>query len=441
MFRAYDIRGVYGRVLTEKVMERIGRAFSKLVEGDTLVLARDGRLSSPKLAGAFSEGVLSAGKSVIDAGMLPLGAGMFHAWRSGNTFAYVTASHLGSEWNGLKFFSSQGIGFMEEDIRKLEQTYFEDRSGKSGRGELAALRSRDVIEGYIKHLLSRIKPQRRMRIALDTGHGVAGLVARELFTRAGFDVYVAFEKVDGDFPARSPDPMKDPLNVLKKRVRDRELGMAYDGDGDRMVVLNERGERLNPEQISYIMLSELLKEQPGPIVANVESTRTIDMIAGRFKRSVHRVKVGHNHLMKGTHDHRACFGMETSGHYCVPSIFPFDDSLAISYYFACVVSRRRESLSELVAGVPSLPFERLDFDVPDDRKFGVMENIREELRKRYPNISTLDGVRVDFENGWVLVRPSNTQSLIRLTVEARTGVDLEALKKEFLGILKKYIKT
>ncbi len=440
IFRAYDIRGIYGETLTEKVMERIGLAFSGLIEGDTVVLARDGRLSGEGLARAFAEGVLSTGKNVTDIGMLPLGTGMFHAWRRGMTYAYVTASHLGSEWNGLKFFSSHGIGFMEEDIKKLEQNFFENRIRESGRGKLVAVKSRDVIAEYIEHLLSKIRPQRGLKITLDTGHGAAGLVVRELFTRAGFDVYVTLEEVDGNFPSRLPDPISDPLNVLKRGVKGRDLGMAYDGDGDRVVILDERGERLAPEQVSYIMLSELLKEQPGPIVVNVESTKTIDMIAERFKRSVHRVRVGHNYLMKGASEHRACFGMEPSGHYSVPSIFPFDDSLAISYYFACALSRREERLSELAGGIPSLPFERLSFDVSDERKFQVMDSVREELRKRYPNMDTMDGVRVDFENGWILVRPSNTQPKIRLTVEARTGVDLEALKGEFSGILKKYIK-
>ncbi len=441
IFRAYDIRGIYGKTLTEKVMEGIGRAFSGLIEGKTVILARDGRLSGEGLARAFAEGVTSTGKNVTDIGMLPLGTGMFHAWRQGMTYAYVTASHLGSEWNGIKFFRSQGIGFMEEELESLRKAFLEGRPGESGSGELTTVNSRDVITGYIDYLLSKIRPARKLRVALDTGNGAAGLVARELFTRAGFDVYVALEEVDGNFPGRLPDPVSDPLRTLKRRLKGRDLGIAYDGDGDRMVILDEGGGRLTPEQVSYVMLSELLREQSGPIVVNVESTRTIDMVAERFKRQVHRVRVGHNHLVKGTHDKGACFGMEPSGHYSVPSIFPFDDSLAISYYFACALSRRQERLSELAGEIPSLPFERISFDVSDERKFGVMDSVREDLRKRYPNMNTMDGVRVDFDNGWALVRPSNTQPQIRLTVEARTGADLEALKGEFSGIIKKYIKT
>ena len=144
--------------------------------------------------------------------------------------------------------------------------------------------------------------------------------------------------------------------------------------------------------------------------------------------------------MQGTFEKRACFGMEPSGHYAVPSIFPFDDSLAISYYFACILSRKREPLSRIVREVPSRPFERTNFIVPDERKFDVMRGLAEELKRRFHDINTLDGIRVDLENGWVLIRPSNTQPKIRLTVEARTKKELEAIRNEFSAYLKKYIK-
>mgnify|MGYP000680996396 CR=1 FL=1 len=145
--------------------------------------------------------------------------------------------------------------------------------------------------------------------------------------------------------------------------------------------------------------------------------------------------------MHGTFEKHACFGMEPSGHYTVPSIFPFDDSLAISYYFSCVLSDMNESLSKLVSGIPSLPFKRINIDIPDDKKFGVIESLSRELRARYSKTSMLDGIRIDLDNGWVLIRPSNTQPKIRLTVEARTEQELESLKAEFLGLIKKYIKT
>ena len=153
------------------------------------------------------------------------------------------------------------------------------------------------------------------------------------------------------------------------------------------------------------------------------------------------MRVGHNYLMDGTHKYRACFGMEPSGHYTVPSIFPFDDSLAISYYFACILSRKKEPLSELVKEIPVLPFRRSNFDVSDKEKFAITESLPKELKRTHERVTTMDGVRVELDKGWVLIRPSNTQPMIRLTVEARTSEELESMMKEFTILLRKYIKT
>ncbi len=439
IFRAYDIRGVYGRTIDEKTMEGIGRAFAPLVEGETAVVARDGRSSGDALARAFMKGLAATGKNAAFLGVLPLGAGMYHAWRNGMTFAYITASHLSGEWNGAKFFSASGIGFMEEDLEKVKQGYLSASSPLAGQGSIDEQGPDAAKRAYISHLHSKIRPQSGTGVCLDPGNGAASGIARELFERAGFTVTAVADEVDGGFPSRSPDPVEDGLDGLRGAMKGCGLGIAYDGDGDRMVVLDEKGTRLSPEQVAYIMLKELLKKQDGPVVANVETTRTIDNLAQSFGRQVHRVKVGHNHLMKGAHDKRACFGLEPSGHYSVPSIFPFDDSLAISYYFACLLSRSGEPLSQIAKEVPVLPFRRVNFDVPDSRKFTVMDGVKQELTRLHDRTSTLDGVRVDLDRGWVLIRPSNTQPMIRLTAEADTRKDLESLLSEFSSILEKYI--
>ena len=440
IFRAYDIRGIYGKTLTEDIMERLGRAFSIVVGGHSVVVTRDGRNSGDSLSRAFMKGLLSGGKDVTFLGVLPLGAGMFHAWKNRMNFAYVTASHLGKEWNGLKFFWSTGLGFMEEDLGKVRKAFQKDTPG-SAKGSLQEPDNREVIQAYIRHLHSKIRPERPIKLTLDTGNGAAGVLSRELFSSAGFDVKAISEELDGGFPSRSPDPTTDSLDGLKKNLQGRDAGFAYDGDGDRVVFLDELGQVVTPEQVSYIMLSELLKGEQGPVIANVETTRTIDSVAQRFGRKVHRVRVGHNHLMKGASERKACFGMEPSGHYTVPSIFPFDDSLAISYYFACILSRKKEPLSELVKEIPVLPFRRSNFDVPDKEKFAVIESLTQELKRTHERVTTMDGVRVELDKGWVLIRPSNTQPMIRLTVEARTKEELESIMEEFTTLLRKYIKT
>jgi len=216
--------------------------------------------------------------------------------------------------------------------------------------------------------------------------------------------------------------------------------VAYDGDADRMAVVDDSGRTLTPEEASYIILSELLKTRKGPIIANVECSRVIDKIAEKFKSKVVRVPVGHTFLMQAVHKERAVFGVEKSGHYTLPFLFPFDDALAISYYAACVISRREGKLSKLMEEIPKFPFGRFSYACPDSKKFQVIENIKKKLSAEYKNVNTMDGVRIDLKNGWVLFRASNTGPVIRLTVEADTLKDFGSIKVDFMKILETEMK-
>ena len=438
IFRAYDIRGVYGKDLTEDVMKGIGNALSNFASRDCAV-GRDCRHSSRPLQDAFIKGFLETGKNAVDVGELPLGAGMFYAWKENLVFAYITASHLPKEWNGVKFFHGNGIGFLEEENLRVRDLYLSGPVVANKYGKVLKPKW-NVSEGYKKYLLSKLRAKRRIKVILDCGNGMAGLIAKDLFRRAGFEVEAIFERPDGNFPNRDPDPFGDPLEELRKRSAKADLGIAYDGDGDRMTLVDKSGRKLTPEQISYFILTELLKKEKGPIVANVECTRAIDVVAEKFRRSVKRIRVGHTFLMDGVSKNRACFGVEVSGHYVIPSLVPFDDSLAVSLYAACALSGRGKDLSEEIKGMPAYPFERVNFDCSDQEKFKVIEKIKKGIGKRHKKVSFLDGIRVDLKNGWALIRPSNTAPVIRLTVEGETEKDKEEIKKVFSGIVKEGIR-
>jgi phosphomannomutase len=444
IFRAYDMRGVYKETLTEEVMERLGRAFSGFIEGETCVVARDPRLSGEVLALSFIKGVVSAGKNVEYAGVLPLGTGMFHAWKKGMTFAFVTASHLPGEWNGLKLFRSSGIGFMEDELDGLRKAFLKDLPGKLRKPEMGTMTELDaerIIDNYVKYIHARMKPSRPLKVAIDPGNGAAAVVLRKLFETGGFEVEAVNENLDGNFPGRGPNPSSNPLDGLKRIATESDFGLAFDGDGDRLVAMDDLGRNMSPEQISMIILPNITKDHEGPIIANIEVTGSIDRVARELGRKVYRVRVGHNYLVKESWDRKACFGLERSGHLTAPWIFPFDDVISISYYFGCVLSNRKEKLSEVVSNIPNLPFGQMVYDVPDEDKFRVMDRIREHLRKEFPNMNTIDGVRVDLDSGWALVRPSNTGPKIRLTIEANTKTDFREIRKRFTGILEKYINT
>jgi phosphomannomutase len=431
IFRAYDIRGIYGKDLTEDVMERIGNGAANYIKRDAII-ASDARPSSPFLKNAFISGWICAGYNITDIGYVPLGVACFASWKAKKPLAFITASHLTSEWNGVKFFHSNGVGFLENELKEIERRTKKLKISK--KGTIKNVNSEKVIKNYIEYLLGKIKPVKKLKIVLDPGNGMASLVAEKLFKMAGFDVNVINGKLDCRFPNRKPDPFEDNLEKLKSCVE--EIGIAYDGDGDRMVIVDKKKRKLSPEQVAAIILPELLKSESGPVIANVECTMAIDKISKQFGKNVIRVKVGHTWLMEGVKKYKASFGLEPSGHYVLPSLMPFDDALAISYWLSCVLSKKDKSLDRIVDEIKIIPFERFALECSDDIKFSVIEKLKDILKKNYKNINTMDGVRVELDRGWALIRASNTSPIIRLTVEAESNSELEKIKNIFLNLIK-----
>jgi len=440
IFRSYDIRGIYGKDLDEEIMEIIGNSITKLVK-ENIVVAMDMRESSEKLKKAFVSGVTKSGKDTLDLGLIPMGAALFYTCKNNKTLAYITASHLPKEWNGVKFFHPNGEGFIEEENSRIRDEFLKGRIIKGKKqGESFYINSKEIIEDYKKYLLSKIQVKKKLRIVLDCGNGMASLIAKDLFEKAGFSVIPLFDELDGSFPNRNPEPDADMLTRLREESEKADLGIAYDGDADRIVLVDDKGRKLTPEQVSFLVLSELLKKESGGIVANVECSRVLDDIAKKFNRNIIRFRVGHPYLVHEALNKKASFGVESSGHYIIPSLVPFDDSLAVSLYAASVLSEKYEKLSKIVDRIKSYPLDRVNFKCPDEKKFSVIKKLKERFLKAYNNVNTTDGVRIDFDKGWVLIRASNTEPLIRLTIEADNKKEFEKLKEDFSKILEEEIK-
>ncbi len=416
-------------------MKRIGAAFSR-VSTKGVAVACDMRISSQSLKNAFISGC-NRTITIIDCGCLPLGVGMLYALGKYD-YAYITGSHLPKEWNGVKFFHKNGIGFNENENKSIERIFLTVKptgGPKTVKEDLGGL-----LNNYKRYVLGKIKIGRKLDVVLDCGNGMASIVAKDMFKGAGFRTGAIFDTLDGTFPNRDSDPNDDQLKELKKKVKSADIGIAYDGDGDRMVLVDETGRKLTPEQTSYLVLLGAVKHN-GPIVANVECTRIIDDIARKFGKKLVRVPVGHTFLMEGVEKNKACFGVESAAHYALPYMAPFDDSLIVSIYAASVLSMQDKKLSQIVDETKAYPFGRINFECPDARKFTVIENLRRKSVKEYENVTMLDGVRIDFPDGWVLIRASNTSPFIRLTVEAENKKTFERLEKKFSEILKEEIKN
>lgn len=439
IFRSYDIRGTYSKDLTEEIMEKIANALCQYCKKD-IVLGRDARPSSKSLRDAFVLGAIKAGCNIFDVGEVPLGVGMFYAWQNQKEFAYITGSHLEKDWNGAKFFHSDGMGYLEDENYRIRDMFLEAKEKSEEQvGKIHIIDTKEIINQYKNFLNGLFKAERKIKVVLDCGNGMAGLVVKELFQGSGFPAVAIYENIDCTFPNRNPEPQEDPLEKLKETIKEQraDIGFAFDGDGDRIVAIDELGRKMTPEQTAYLVLKEAVNEQ-GPIVANVECTRLMDKIAEKVGKKFVRFPVGHTFLVNAAKENKACFGIEVSGHYVLPFIAPFDDSMVVALYAAYVLSKTSKPLSAIVDEIKPYPFERMKFEVDDKKKFEVMKRLKEKLKKEY-KADTLDGIRIDFDNGFVLIRPSNTSPLIRLTVEGNTQKDFAELQSKFTSVLKNEI--
>ncbi|MDY6777387.1 MAG: hypothetical protein SVU32_01865 [Candidatus Nanohaloarchaea archaeon] len=438
MFRAYDIRGNTESVLTPDVMRRIGKAYGSLLDWlnkEEVVVGHDARNTSDGLSEAFIGGVEDTGRYVVDLRREPFGVVLFYAWRNDIESAYITASHLPKQWNGVKFYHPNGVGYTAEENEEVRDLFMNE-SFVEGDGTVEEM---DVREEYLDFVRSQVDGG-DASVLLDCGNGVAGLTAPELFRKAGFDVTTLFEEPDGSFPNRESDITDESVSRLREEVADHDFGIAYDGDSDRCALVTREGRLLEADETAAIVLEEFLREREGTIIANVECSRMIEDVAERHGCTVERVRVGHTYLYKAVHDHDAIFGVEKAGHFAVPHVFPLDDAVAASLFFASQVDAMDRTLEEVVEDLPDYHSDRIAFECPDDRKFDVVNTLTEEFRKEYDQTTTIDGIRVDLEEGWVLIRASNTSPKIRLTLEAEDREAFERLRERFSSRLERAIE-
>jgi phosphomannomutase len=433
IFRAYDIRGVYGKDLTEEIMTRIGEAAGTFCPG-TFTIGRDFREHGAQLEAAFVSGLKKTGSNANLIGTCPASLCVFANWKMKNDVtAYITASHLPAEWNGVKFFHQDGVGFFEDENKKLGKISFSGNF-KTGTGSVKKLEGMDA--GYANFVAERIKPE-RISVVVDFGNGAACLLVPKILKKIGVEATFLFDWPDPKFSNRDPEPKPEALTALcKKVVKEKaDLGIAFDGDGDRAIFVDETGKVIMTEQSAILFLRDIMKTQRGPIVANIECSDIIEDEVKKYGEKVFRIPVGHTFLVQETKKHKAVIGVEKSGHICVPKFFWFDDAIINSIYMTEIVSRLGQKLSDVVKELPTRLFKRLEIRCSDETKFQVINNIKEKALKTYENTNTIDGVKIVFPDSWALVRASNTSPILRLSIEARDQERLDELEKEMTRLI------
>lgn len=441
IFREYDIRGKVDKDFTEEVVKLIGRAYGTLVKrrgGKRVICGRDGRLSGPALQNALIEGILSTGIDVVNIGITPTPVMYFtlYFYREYDGGIQVTGSHNPPEFNGLKICVGKDTIYGSE-IQRLRHM-IEEEDFETGQGHYS---ERNVLEDYIDYLTKHIKLDRPLRIALDPGNGVCALTAPEIFTRLGCEVECLFCEVDGTFPNHHPDPVvPENLEYLKRKVLEKnlEVGFGYDGDGDRIGVIDEKGNIIWGDQLLIIFARDLLKEYPGAkIIGEVKCSRVLYRTIERLGGQAIMWKTGHSLIKSKMKEEGALLAGEMSGHiFFADRWFGFDDGVHASLRLAEILSKTKEPLSSLLQDIPKLiSTPEIRIPCPDEVKFQIVEDLVKKFKEEGLEVIDVDGARIEFKEGWALVRASNTQPVLVLRFEAENEAFLKQLQERVYSTL------
>ena len=434
IYKACDIRGLYPDEFSEANAERVGKALGAIAAGRAAVVAGDVRLSTPALKARLTAGLLSTGAQVVDLGTVPTPLFTYAVDEMDPAVgAMVTASHNPPEFNGVKLVVGGQVTTPE--VMARVQTLAEGGSSPTGEGTVVA---RDMTPPYEAFLCDAAQAwlahDRRARVVVDAGNGCMAETAPRVFRRLGFDVVPLFCEPDGRFPNRDPNPsVAESLTALSRAVCDHgaDLGVAFDGDGDRAVFVDDAGAVVPSECAAILLAREILRDRPGRnVVYDLKSTQALPECVEAAGGEALMERSGYAFIKARMRREAAVFGAEVSGHFFYGFLNGRDDGLLSALYVAALVAREREPLS---AQVRRLPRYAITPDVRVPRNPAqVAEALRRIKATATGRLCELDGVRVDYPEGWGLARSSVTEPLITLRFEARTEGDLRTVVERFL---------
>jgi phosphomannomutase/phosphoglucomutase len=440
IFRTYDIRGIVGKTLTPAIVRDIGRALGSLASDagtPTFAIGRDGRLSGPSLAGALAEGLNAAGADVIDIGMAPTPVAYFAAHHLGcGSCVAVTGSHNPPDYNGLKIVVAGNTLYGDEiqEIRKI----ILDKKYSSGNGKKTTA---DVLDAYVKRVTSDVKLARKMHIAVDCGNGVAGMLAPKLYRALGCEVEELYCEVDGRFPNHHPDPsVPKNLAELIQTVKSgkAELGIAFDGDGDRLGLVTKDGEIIFADRQLMLLAKDVLSRNPGAqIIYDVKSTRLLAPWIEKHGGRPLIWKTGHSLIKAKLKETGALLAGEMSGHtFFKERWYGFDDALYGGARLLEILSRETDA-NKVLKSLPNAPSTpELHWHLAEGEPHALVAKLQAQVESASPfpraaRVLTIDGVRVEYADGFGLARASNTTPVIVLRFEADSAAALERIKQDF----------
>jgi phosphomannomutase len=435
IFKAYDVRGLYGDEIDGDVAHEVGRAFARVVGGGRIGLGRDMRLTAPELAARYREGLMDEGAHVLDAGMV--GTEMLY-WLVGSSELdgglMCTASHNPKAYTGAKMVGRGAVPASIEDV----QSTIDDLGERPGGGSYEEV---DIYEDFQRAALAFIDREavRPLKVVVDGGNGMAGPMVGPLLEQLGLDLVTTYWVPDGEFPDHEPNPLLEENRrfiVDKVRSEQADLGIAWDGDADRCFFIDDTGRFVDGDFLTALLAESVLEKQPGAdILYDVRASRAVPDIVGQFGGKAHVNRVGHAFFKRRMRDEGGAFGGEVSGHYYFRDFYNADSGTIPALLILELLSHRGAKLSELLEPLRSKYFISGEINSTVDDQQAKMD----EIERRYGDgrITKLDGISIDYDDWHFNVRPSNTEPLLRLNLESLVSQqDMERRRDEVLDLIR-----
>ena len=445
IFKAYDIRGIYGKELTLDAIGLIAKSISNLYpnDNDTIVIGRDGRNSSSEISKALIDSFLKNGKNVIDIGEVPTPLLYFAVNHlSLNSGIIITGSHNPKEYNGLKMIMD-GHTLSGGEITRIYDDIIDGRFSNLNLLH-TSYKNLNISDEYIKQVNRNISIKKKLKIAVDAGNGVAGPIAVEIYRKLGLELIELYCSVDGDFPNHHPNPsdpknLIDLINEVKKSKCD--LGIAFDGDGDRCLILDNKGNIVWPDRQMMVFSKDILSQnQNARVIYDVKSSRFLANVIKDSGGEPIMCRTGHSYIKKMMRETNAILAGEMSGHvFFNDKWYGFDDGIYCGARMIEILSNQSIESSEIFADLPN-SFSTPEINIPVD-KDGIQHDFMEKFKSSAifedAEISTIDGLRVDYDDGWGLLRASNTTSCLVMRFEAESEERLLEIKNSFISQIRK----
>ncbi|MGQ9565189.1 MAG: phosphoglucosamine mutase [Candidatus Bathyarchaeales archaeon] len=446
LFGSSGIRGVVNQELTLQLALQTGLAVATAAEAGKITVAHDTRTSAITIENAVIAGLLAGGAHAVKLGLIPTPILAYATRRlKADAGVMITASHNPPQYNGIKLFHKDTMAYNEEKQKKIERLIRKQRFTRQNYKRIGRLDVAEITQDYINMVTRSLTLRKSWRIILDPGNGATCNVAPKIFRELGCEVTTINAQPDGHFPGRSPEPNQRSLDVLCGLVKqsNADVGFAYDGDGDRMTAVTEKGEFAALDQILAAYAAHLVKHKGDIVITTVEASMCVEKAVQQEGGKVIRTKVGDVAVAEEIKRHRAVFGGEPCGAWIHPRFHYCPDGILSSVLVLETLERINKTLSKFISGVRSYPIKKTSIECPNEAKTRVMQKTAEVLPSIFPKtleITSIDGVCLTLPKSWVLIRASGTEPLIRLNVEAETSREADLTMEKCINLVRKIIR-